>query len=208
MAHGDEAGLRLPPAVAPVQVVIVPIYRSDEERAAVLGVADGLRGDLAAAGIRVRLDDRDQHRPGFKFAEWELKGVPVRIELGPRDVAAGRAVVASRLGGKEEVVLAGLVAGMRDRLAVIQDALFTDARAFREANTHEINSFDAFATGVEERGGFWVGAWCGSGDCEADIAAKTKATIRFLPIEPVVPRSPCMHCGRPGTELATWARAY
>src|ERR687896_524387 len=97
MAHGDDAGLRLPPAVAPVQVVIVPIHRTDDERAAVLAVAEPLRADLAAAGVRVRLDDRVQHRPGYKFADWEVKGVPVRIELGPRDVAAGTAVLVFRL---------------------------------------------------------------------------------------------------------------
>jgi prolyl-tRNA synthetase len=209
MAHGDDAGLRLPPAVAPVQVAIVPIFRTDEERASVLDVASKLREDLAASGVRVRLDDRDQHRPGYKFAEWELKGVPMRVELGPRDVAAGRAVLASRLGGdKEELPLGDIVGGMAARLASVQSALFADAVAFREANTHEITSFDAFAIGVEERGGFWVGAWCGDDACEAEVSAKTKATIRFLPIEPSGPGGACIHCGKPGTEMATWARAY
>ena len=209
MAHGDDAGLRLPPAVAPIQVAIVPIYRSDEERASVLGVAEKMRSDLAAAGIRVRLDDRDQHRPGYKFAEWELKGVPLRIELGPRDVAADRVVLASRLGGaKEEVAVADVVPGMADRLASVQRELFADALAYREANTHEITSFEAFATGVEEQGGFWVGPWCGEATCEAEIAARTKATIRFLPIEPTDPGAPCMHCGKPGVDVAYWARAY
>ena len=209
MAHGDDAGLRLPPAVAPIQVAVVPIYRSDEERQAVLGVAESLRADLAAAGVRVRLDDRDQHRPGYKFAEWELKGVPVRIEIGPRDVQAGRVIVASRLGGdRQEVALADIVSGMPDRLADIQSALFGDALAFRDANTHEIASFESFAEGLDERGGFWTGAWCANPDCEAEISAKTKATIRLLPIEPREPGSACMHCGRPGVETATWARAY
>jgi prolyl-tRNA synthetase len=209
MANGDDAGLRLPPAVAPVQVVIVPIYRSDEERSAVLSVADALRADLAGRGLRVRLDDRDQHRPGFKFAEWELKGVPLRVELGPRDVAANRAVVASRVSGaKEEAGLDALAEGMADRLASVQRELFADALAFREANTHEITSFDVFAAGVEERGGFWVGAWCGNAACEAEVSATTKATIRFLPLEPRDPGAACVHCGSPGTEVATWARAY
>jgi prolyl-tRNA synthetase len=209
MANGDDAGLRLPPAVAPIQVVIVPIFRTDEERASVLPVAEGLRGDLAATGVRVRLDDRDQHRPGYKFAEWELKGVPVRIELGPRDVAAGHAILASRLGGeKERIPLAEIAPGMAARLASVQRELFADALAYREANTHEISSFDAFASGVEERGGFWIGAWCGDGDCEAEIGAKTKASIRFLPLEVTDPGAGCMHCGKPGAEVATWARAY
>jgi len=209
MAHGDDAGLRLPPAVAPIQVAIVPIFRTDEERASVLGVAEKLRADLAATGVRVRLDNRDQHRPGYKFAEWELKGVPIRIELGPRDVAAGQVVLASRLGGdKEEVSLDEVAGGMAERLASVQKALYADALAYREANTHEITSFDAFATGVEEQDGFWVGAWCGEGSCEAEISAKTKATIRFLPLEPTDPRAACVHCGRPGVDVAHWARAY
>ena len=209
MAHGDDAGLRLPPAVAPIQVVIVPIYRSDEERASVVAVADRIREDLASRGIRVRLDDRDQHRPGFKFAEWELKGVPVRIELGPRDVAAGHVVVAERTGGeKMELAIEEAVAGMTERLASVQRAIYADALAYREANTHEITSFDDFVAGVEERGGFWRGAWCGDAACEAEVAERTKATIRFLPIEPEDPGSACMHCGNPGTEIAHWARAY
>jgi prolyl-tRNA synthetase len=209
MAHGDDAGLRLPPAAAPVQVVIVPIHRTDDEHASVVAVAERLRDDIAATGVRVRLDDREQHRPGYKFAEWELKGVPVRVELGPRDVAAGRAVIVSRLGGeKEEVAIGEVASGMAERLASIQHAIHADALAFREANTHEITSFDAFAAGVEERGGFWVGAWCGDDACEAEISAKTKATIRFLPIEPTDPRAACIHCGKPGVDIATWARAY
>jgi len=209
MANGDDAGLRLPPSVAPVQVVIVPIFRNDDERASVLGVAEQLRDDLAATGARVRLDARDQHRPGYKFAEWELKGVPVRIELGPRDVAAGQAILASRLGGdKEEVPLADIAGGMAARLASVQQTLYADALAYREANTHEITSFDAFAAGVEEQGGFWIGAWCGDAACEAEISNRTKASIRFLPIEPRDPGAACMHCGKPGIDVATWARAY
>jgi prolyl-tRNA synthetase len=209
MAHGDDAGLRLPPTAAPIQVVIVPIHRNDEERSTVAAVAEKLRADIAATGVRVRLDDRDQHRPGYKFAEWELKGVPLRIELGPRDVAADRAVIASRLGGdKEEVALSGLAAGVAGRLASVQRQLFSEALAFRDANMHEITSFDAFATGVAEQGGFWVGAWCGDASCEAEVATTTKATIRFLPIEPKDPGAACIHCGKPGIDVATWARSY
>src|SRR5687768_5943393 len=209
MAHGDHAGLRLPPAVAPVQVAIVPIYRSDDERASVLGVAERLRADLAGSGVRVRLDDRDEHRPGYNCAECELKGVPVPIEPRPRDVAADRVVIASRLGGeKEEVAVADVAGGMAARLASIQRDLFADALAYREANSHEITGFDEFASGVEEQGGFWTGAWCGEATCEAEIAARTKATIRFLPLEPTDPGAACVHCGRPGVDVATWARAY
>ena len=209
MFLGTGAGLRLPPSVAPIQVVIVPIFRTDEEHASVLPIAERLRADLAMSGVRVRLDDRDQHRPGYKFAEWELKGVPVRIELGPRDVAAGYAILASRLGGeKEQVALGDIAPGMAARLASVQGALYADALAYREANTHEIASFDAFAAGVEEQGGFWIGSWCGDGACEAAISARTKASIRFLPLEPEDPGAACVHCGKPGVDVATWARAY
>jgi len=209
MAHGDDAGLRLPPAVAPIQVVIVPIYRSEEERDSVMGVAERIRTELAAQGIRIRVDDRDQHRPGYKFAEWELKGVPVRIELGPRDVAADRVVLAERTGGeKAEVPVAEAIAGMRARLDAVQAKLFNEALAYREANTHEITGFAAFSSGVAEQGGFWSGAWCGEGACEAEIASRTKATIRFLPLEPTDPGAACMHCGKPGVDVAHWARAY
>ncbi|MBA3739846.1 MAG: proline--tRNA ligase, partial [Chloroflexi bacterium] len=135
--------------------------------------------------------------------------VPVRIELGPRDVAADRVVLAERSGGeKVEVATGEAVAGMRERLASVQRALYADALAYREANTHEITSFEAFASGVAEQGGLWRGAWCGEGTCEAEIAQRTKATIRFLPIEPEDPGSKCMHCGRPGIDVAHWARAY
>ena len=118
-------------------------------------------------------------------------------------------LLVSRLdGSKEAVALAEVASGMTDRLASVQRALFADAVAYREANTHQIGSFDEFAKGVDEAGGFWVGAWCGDDACEAEIAAKTKATIRFLPFEPADPGGPCVHCGKPGTDTATWARAY
>jgi prolyl-tRNA synthetase len=118
-------------------------------------------------------------------------------------------VLASRLGGdKEEVGLDALAEGMADRLASVQRELYADALAYREANTHLITSFDDFVSGVDEQGGFWVGAWCGEGSCEAEVAARTRATIRFLPLERTDPGGACMHCGKPGVDVATWARAY
>ncbi|MGH2752621.1 MAG: proline--tRNA ligase [Actinomycetota bacterium] len=210
MTHGDDRGLRLPPAVAPVQVALVPIYKSDDERDEVMAVATRLRDELAGRhNVRVKLDDRDQHRPGFKFSEWELKGVPLRVEIGPRDVADDQVVVAERVeGNKKQLSTGEAVASMVEMLGDVQAALYDDARAFREANTHEIVSFDDFAEGVEAQGGFWVGAWCGETDCEIAINDRTKATIRFLPSTRVDPGAPCMHCGRPGAERATWAKAY
>jgi prolyl-tRNA synthetase len=209
MAHGDDSGLRLPPAVAPVQVAIVPIYRTDEERATVLEVATGMRDQLAGNGVRVRLDDRDQHRPGFKFSEWELKGVPLRIELGPRDVAADQVVVVSRLTGeKQQRSTADALTGIPGLLEDVQRDLYEDALSFRDANTHEISSYDDFRDGVEAEGGFWVGAWCGDLVCEEKVKGETKATIRTLPLQQQDPGAPCVICGRPGVERATWARAY
>jgi prolyl-tRNA synthetase len=138
MTHGDDRGLRLPPSVAPVQVAIVPIYKSDDERSSVLEVASRLRDDLAGNGVRVKVDDRDQHRPGYKFSEWELKGVPIRLEIGPRDVEADRVVVADRVSGEKENVSVGSVAtGIAEIMQRIQGALRSQAMQYREANTHE-----------------------------------------------------------------------
>jgi prolyl-tRNA synthetase len=210
MTHGDDSGLRLPPALAPVQAVIVPIYRSDSERAAVLDVGIKVRDALTLEhGVRTRLDDRDHYRPGFKFSEWELKGVPIRIEIGPRDVASDQVVCVDRVdGNRKQLSTSEAVSSMTAMLEAVQAALYEDAKAFRDANTHDITTFEEFASGVETEGGFWVGAWCGDGACEAAVAEKTKATIRFLPIEQTDPGGVCMHCGKPGTEVATWAKAY
>ncbi|HZA39666.1 MAG TPA: proline--tRNA ligase [Actinomycetota bacterium] len=209
MTHGDDSGLRLPPAVAPVQVAIVPIYRTDEERATVLEVAARMRDQLAGNGVRVRLDDRDQHRPGFKFSEWELKGVPLRIELGPRDVAADQVVIVSRVTGeKQQRSTADALSGIPGLLEDVQRDLYEDALSFRDANTHEISSYDDFRDGVEAEGGFWIGAWCGDLVCEEKVKGETKATIRTLPLQQQDPGAPCVICGRPGVERATWARAY
>ncbi len=209
MTHGDEKGLRIPPLIAPVQVVIVPIYRSDDEQSRVLEVATKLRDDMTGNGIRARLDDRDQHRPGFKFSEWELKGVPVRLEIGPRDVDEGQVVIARRTADqKEQRSLASAASEMAQMLDSVQTALYDDAKAYREANTHEAGSYDALRDGIEAEGGFWVGPWCGDRSCEEKVATETKATIRLLPIQTEDPGGACAVCGKPGTERATWARAY
>ncbi len=209
MAHGDDRGLRLPPAVAPVQVVVVPIYKNDEERSGVLEVAEKIKTTLAGNLIRVKVDDRDQYRPGFKFSEWELKGVPLRIEVGPKDVAAGQVVIADRFTGEKATHSTadaiGQIAGL---LADAQKAIYQDALAYRDANTHEIESYESFAEGVEAEAGYWVGPWCGDDACEAKVSAETKATIRVVPVEPADPGGACIVCGKPGTQRATWARSY
>ncbi|MDQ3877614.1 MAG: proline--tRNA ligase [Actinomycetota bacterium] len=209
MTHGDDKGLRLPPALAPIQVVIVPIYRSDDEQSDVVAAAHRLHGALTTAGVRARVDDRDQYRPGFKFSEWELKGVPIRIELGPRDFAAGRVVIAARTAeGKTEMAFDDVAPQIADLLRDVQGTLYEDARKFRDESTHRIDDYESFKDGVERDGGFWIGPWCGDEACEEKVSADTKATIRLLPLEPQDPQGDCVVCGRPGKELATWARSY
>ena len=209
MTHGDDRGLRLPPAVAPVQAVLVPIFRTDDERARVLGEAERLAQALRDAGIRVRLDDRDGLRPGFKFNEWERKGVPVRVEIGPRDLDAGQVTLARRdTGEKEPCPMAGVPGRVRTLLDEVQRRLFEDAGAFRDAHTFRAADYGEMRTLLEEPGGFVVGGWCGGEACETRVKADTKATIRLLPLDPEPVEGTCIVCGEPATERATWAIAY
>ncbi len=209
MAHGDDKGLRLPPRVAPVQVVIVPIFRTDDERSRVLEAASRLADEWRALGLRVKVDDRDDLRPGYKFADHELRGVPVRVELGPRDLDASQVTTARRdTGDKTAVPLDASGAWLVDAMDQIQRALFDDAVAFRAANTNEAATYEELRAAITDAGGFVTGAWCGAPDCEAKVKAETKATIRFLPLEQEDPGAACTVCGAPGTERATWAIAY
>jgi prolyl-tRNA synthetase len=209
MAHGDDKGLRLPPTIAPVQVVIVPIFRSDDEQARVLGAANAMAQEWRANGVRVRVDDRDDLRPGFKFADHELRGVPIRVEIGPRDLDASQVTVARRDTGEKSTLGLDVVGGaLGDLLTDIQQGLYDDALAFRAANTHRASSYDELRSAVVDQGGFVTGAWCGDAECEARVKAETKATIRFVPLEPEDPGALCVVCGRPGADTATWAIAY
>ena len=209
MAHGDDAGLRLPPALAPFQVVIVPIYRSDEEREEVAGAVAPLAAALKAAGIRVRTDDREEHRPGYKFNEWELKGVPVRLEIGPKDLARGEVVLYRRdLRRKSPVPIEGLAEHIPGVLDGIQDELFAEALAFRESHTFRPSSYEELRALIKDPGGFVEAPWCGRPACEDRVKADTKATIRALPLDPVPVGGECIVCGEPATELAIWAQAY
>jgi len=206
MTHGDDKGLRLPPQLAPTQCVLVPIYRNDEERSRVLEAAEKLVHDL---GVRAHVDDRDDLRPGWKFNDWELKGVPVRIELGPRDLDNGQAVLVRRDSGEKETVgLDAVSSRVGELLVSIQSTLYDQAREFRDRYTFRPTTYDELRSLVEDPGGFIVAPWCGSPDCEAKVKAETKATIRFLPVEPGGDFGTCIVCGRPATEEATWAQAY
>ncbi len=209
MAHGDDAGLRLPPTLAPIQVVIVPIYRTDEERVAVTEAVTPVASALKAAGIRVRTDDREEHRPGYKFNEWELKGVPVRLEIGPKDVAEGEVVLYRRdLRRKSPVPIEGLAEHIPGVLEGIQDELFTQALAFRQGRTFRPASYEELKALIKDPGGFVEGLWCGRLACEDKVKADTKATIRALPLDPAPVEGACIVCGEPATELAVWAQAY
>ncbi|MBA3345623.1 MAG: proline--tRNA ligase [Gemmatimonadales bacterium] len=212
MIHGDDAGLVCPPRLAQYQVVIVPIYRTDEERSAVLEASDRVRRELVSAGVRVHLDARDGMKPGAKYYEWEGRGVPLRLEVGPRDVAAGAVMLARRTGGKKEhLPLAGLPVRIIELMAQMQHDLLEASRARREAASIRNATKEQFLAHIEGPGGLVYAGFCGSGECEADIKERTKATIRVLPDEEF--RSPeppvvCMWCGRPSVAEAVWAKAY
>jgi prolyl-tRNA synthetase len=213
MTHGDDKGLRLPPRLAPVQVVIVPIYRSDEERSAVLEAASRIAASLGGEtleGTRVKIDDREEHRPGYKFNEWELKGVPVRMEIGPRDVAEQKVVLARRDTGEKSAVPWDALPGMTPALLdEIQQSLLDQARAYRDEHTFRPESYgDLTALLQAAEGGFAECGWCGDPACEDRVKNDSKATIRLLPVEPSDPGGECLVCGRPATEWATWATAY
>jgi prolyl-tRNA synthetase len=212
MTHGDDAGLICPPRLAQYQVVIVPIYKNDEERATVLETADRVRKELAAAGVRVHVDARDGMKPGAKYYEWEGRGVPLRLEIGPRDIAAGTVMLARRTGGKKESLqLEGLPGRLVGFMETMQREMLETARARREANSLRGASKEQFLARVEADGGFIYGGYCGRGVCETEIKEQTKATIRVLPDEefrsPEAPKT-CMWCDRPSVTEAVWARAY
>jgi prolyl-tRNA synthetase len=211
MTHSDDNGLVCPPRLAPVQVVLVPIWKSDEERARVLEVATRVEGELKAAGLRVVLDARDGLKPGAKYFEWEARGVPLRFEIGPKDIAAAQAMAARRTGGKTPVPLAGIAATAARALEEIQAALLAAARERREAGSIRGVSREKFIEFMQDQGGFAYGGFCGSGECEAAIKDMTGATIRVLPDpefrSPEAPRT-CMWCGKPSVAEAVWAQAY
>jgi len=212
MTHGDDAGLVTPPRLAQYQVVIVPIYRTDEERATVLEAAERVKRELAGAGVRVHLDARDGMKPGAKYYEWEGRGVPLRLEVGPRDVAAGAVVLARRTGGKKETQpVEGIAARIHQEMERMQTALLETARARVEAATIRGATKQQFLEHVEGSGGFVYAGFCGRPECEAEIKEQTKATIRVLPdpeYRSPEPPATCMWCGQPSVAEAVWARAY
>jgi prolyl-tRNA synthetase len=209
MTHGDEGGLILPPRIAPYQVVIVPIPRG-AWRETVLPKAQEIRAALSARGIRVMLDDRDSQTPGWKFNEWELRGVPLRLEIGPKDIEKSTVVLARRdTREKSFAPMDGLAGHVEQLLAAIQQALFDRAVAFRTDHTTETDSYDEFKQVMDGRPGFVVSPWCGSAACEADIKAETQATIRNIPFaSPPADGKVCLKCGTAATATAWFAKSY
>src|SRR3984957_20275419 len=210
MVHGDDQGLIFPPRLAPIQLVIVPIFKTDEEKSGVLENAHRLRKELVDAGIRVKLDEREGSSPGLKFNDWEMRGVPLRLELGPKDVAKGSVVLARRdrpgKEGKAFVSQKGIATSVQQLLGEIQKALFDRALAFRNAHTFEPKNFDEFRQVVET--GFARSHWCGDSKCEEQIKEATKATLRCIPVEQPGGSGPCIFCGRESKEIAIFGKAY
>ena len=208
MTHGDDRGLILPPALAPYQVIIVPIGRGDQVQD-VLAAAAGLASQLDAAGIRAHVDDRSQLSPGFKFNDWELRGAPMRLELGPRDLAAGTAVLARRLGnGKESIQLSTAPQRLTEELAAFQDLLLARATEFRDSHTVTVDTWPDFVTAVAL--GWARALHCGQRSCEDDIKAETTATPRCIPLDGKPESGLCVRCGLPSAygKRLIFGRAY
>jgi prolyl-tRNA synthetase len=211
MAHSDDNGLVLPPKLAPFQVVIVPIYRGEDELAAISAKVKELVTELRKAGISVKYDDRDTQKPGWKFAEYELKGVPVRIALGPRDLEnktleiARRDTLTKESFAWEEMPIAQKIGGLLDE---IQANIYQKALDYRTENTTEVNSWEEFTQVLEQKGGFLSAHWDGSSETEEKIKDLTKATIRCIPLDQVLATGICVYSGKPSTGRVLFAKAY
>jgi prolyl-tRNA synthetase len=212
MTHSDDKGLICPPRLAPLQVIVVPIWKSDSDQQGVLEAAQQARQSLVAAGVSAQVDDRDAVKPGAKYYHWEARGVPVRLEIGPRDVAQGQVVLARRTGGKASVPLAGLADAVRRAMDEIQAGLLEAARQRREANSvRNVKDREALKDLMNGAGGFAYAGYCGEAACETAVKEATKATIRVLP-DGEFRSSPapatCVWCGGPAVTEAVWAKAY
>ena len=209
MTHSDDQGLVLPPNLAPIQVVIVPIYKTDEQLAEITAAVNDLTAKLKKLKISVKYDDRTTQKPGFKFAEWELKGVPVRIAVGPKDLENGTFEVARRDTLTKEVVSAeGIVTYVNDLLEQIQADLFNKALDYRNTHITEVNSFEEFKEVLEGKAGFVSAHWDGTAATEEKIKDLTKATIRCIPLDSVEEAGTCVFTGNPSTKRVLFAKAY
>lgn len=209
MAHSDDDGLVLPPMLAPIQVVIVPIFKNEEQLNAITEVADKLQAELKALNISVKFDTRDTNSPGWKFAEYELKGVPVRMAIGPRDLENGTIEVARRDTKEKEVVAVdGVVKKVQELLADIQENIYKKALDFRTERTTKVDSYEEFKSVLDGKGGFILAHWDGTAETEEKIKEETKATIRCIPMDAQEEAGKCIYSGKPSNRRVLFARAY
>lgn len=210
MVHGDDQGLALPPRLAPIQAVIVPIFKTSEEKVKVMEAADRIFKELKAAGIRIKMDDRDNVSSGFKFNDWEMRGVPLRIEIGPKDIAKGSVAFARRdkpgKEGRSFVPQADLASSVNLLLSDIQASMLARATAFRDANIHEPKDYEDLKRIVAD--GWAFSYWCESAECEAKVKDDTKATTRNIPLEQPKEGGTCIVCGKPSKRKVYFAKAY
>jgi prolyl-tRNA synthetase len=209
MSHSDDAGLVLPPMLAPIQVVVVPIYKHDEELENITAYVKGLTTELKSKNISIKFDNRDTQRPGFKFAEYELKGVPLRVAIGSRDMQNGTVELARRdTRTKETVPQEGLANHIEQLLEEIQKNIFTKASNFNKENTTEVDTYDEFKRLLDEKPGFLLAHWDGTPETEQQIKDETKATIRCIPLNNKQEEGKCILTGKPSTQRVVFARAY
>ena len=209
MAHSDDEGLVLPPNLAPIQVVIVPIFKGEEQLNLIAEKAEKVKSALEAHGISVKFDHRDTHKPGWKFAEYELKGVPIRIAIGPRDLENGTVELARRdLKTKETVQIDELNTIIPNLLETIQNDIYEKAKAFQQSHITSVESYDEFKKVLLDKGGFISAHWDGSSETEQKIKEETKATIRCIPFESVAEEGKCIYSGKPSSKRVLFAKAY
>jgi prolyl-tRNA synthetase len=209
MAHSDDEGLVLPPKLAPIQVVIVPIYKGEDSKFSIDSRVGDLVKNLKEKGIRVKYDNSDHARPGWKFAEYELKGVPIRIAIGARDLENNVAEIARRdTREKSSVSLDGIETYIEALLNEIQEAIFNKAVQYRNEHITEVNSWDEFCDKLDEKCGFISAHWDGTSETEEQIKAQTKATIRCIPLQNKQESGICIFSGKPSKERVLFARAY
>jgi len=209
MTHSDDNGLVLPPNLAPIQVVFVPIYKGAEQQAEIAACVEQMKAQLEEKGIRVKFDNRDKFKPGFKFNEYELKGVPLRVAIGPKDLEKGTVEVARRDALTKTVVAQdALVEFITDQLETIQGDLFQKALAFRKNHITEVDDFESFKSVIEGKGGFVSAHWDGTAETEEAIKNETKATIRCIPLEAKKEAGHCVYSGKPSTQRVLFAKAY
>lgn len=209
MTHSDDDGLVLPPRLAPIQVVIIPIYKSKAELHAIAEKVARIKTDLEAQGISVKFDDRDTHKPGWKFAAYELQGIPIRLAIGPKDLQNNTVELARRDTKEKEVVpMEGVGKAIKVLLDAIQKNIYQRALHFREANTTNVDTYEAFKEVIERRGGFVMAHWDGTTETEEKIKTETKATIRCIPLAAKEENGTCIYTGKPSKKRVVFAKAY